>query len=100
MGSPLYAHVGDDPVDLEWAARWVGEDYKNRPLTSTVLVLILLFFPDGGLVDDQISPRITPIQADRRDPRLWNLERAQSAPWASQLSENLERGHRFLWLFS
>ena len=29
---------------LNGRARWVGEDYKNSPLTSTVLAAILLFF--------------------------------------------------------
>ncbi len=33
---------------LNGRARWVGEVYKNRPLTSTVLVLILLFFLMAG----------------------------------------------------
>jgi len=33
---------------LDGRARWVGEGYKNRPLTSTVLVLILLFFLMAG----------------------------------------------------
>ncbi len=33
---------------LNGRARWVGEGYKNRPLTSTVLVLILLFFLMAG----------------------------------------------------
>ena len=33
---------------LNGQARWVGEGYKNRPLTSAVLVLILLFFLMAG----------------------------------------------------
>ena len=33
---------------LDGRARWVGEGYKKRPLTSTVLVLILLFFLMAG----------------------------------------------------
>ena len=33
---------------LNGQTRWVGEGYKNRPLTSTVLVLILLFFLMAG----------------------------------------------------
>jgi Mn2+/Fe2+ NRAMP family transporter len=36
---------------LNGRARWVGEGYKNRPFTSAVLVMILLFFlMAGGLI--------------------------------------------------
>jgi hypothetical protein len=33
---------------LNGRARWVGEGYRNRPLTSAVLVVILLFFLMAG----------------------------------------------------
>ena len=35
---------------LNGRAKWVGQRYQNRPMTSAVLVLILLFFLMAGLV--------------------------------------------------